>query len=443
MRNHVELCLIKACVYGGKEHQVLANASSEDFPGPLSQVFQAIKKVVDNRQTPDIVTVSEVLEDWGWDSPMSWAADLEAYPFYPENLESYCKQLKQKSLKRKLGLISGQINRWIAECEPEEAYEKACEALMDVKGDEDDQSLKYMNEMLHSYTEDLERRFESEDEFDGQATGFQDIDERWNGMKPHNMIVVAARPSMGKTTLVMNMIENLVRQGQSWLFFSMEMSHDELIGKTISSAGKLSYTRLSNASLQDEDWSRLTSAVTCLKDGRLAVDDRGNMTIADMRARAYQVKAEFGQLDGIAVDYLQLMKGSGQSREAEIGGLSRALKSLAKEMGVPVIVISQLNRKCEERNNKRPILADLRDSGAIEQDANIVAFIYRDEVYNPETEVKGVAEINTAKFRGGKTGVDCLAWNGDYQRFDNLEYRPDVESLAEQQEQPQTRSRAF
>ncbi len=439
---YIELSLLNACITHGKAYEVMAKVGAEDFSDANRPIFKAVQQLADEGVEPDLLVVAEKLEHWGFEDPFNMLSESLEF-ISPGNVESQCKKLKQQALSRKLKQVSVQISRLAQSEDPESAYEQACNALMDLKASGQDDSLKYMNEMLKSYTEDLERRFESEDEFDGQATGFQAIDERWNGMKPQNLIVVAGRPGMAKTTFVLNMIENLVRQGQSWLFFSMEMSHDELTGKSISSTGRLSYTRLSNAKLVADDWPKLTSAVSLLRDGNLAVDDKPARSIQDMRARAYEVKQKFGRLDGIAADYLQLMRGEGRSREDEIGGLTRGLKQLAKELDCPVVIISQLNRKCEERNNKRPILADLRDSGAIEQDANIVAFIYRDDMYNKDSPLKGIAEINTAKFRGGKTGTDCLAWVGDYQRFDNLEHRPDVEAVAEQQEQPQSRSRAF
>lgn len=435
---YTELSLINACITHGKAYEVVSKVGGDDFSPQRRPIFATIKALCDEGSDPDLLTVAERMEAAGYEDVFDDLTQSAEFVTLG-NIETQCKELKRNALSRKLKEAATTIARLAQDQDPETAYEQACNALNSLRAGDADDSLHAMNQILMGYMEDLERRFESDDVFDGLTTGYDEVDNRWMGLKPQNLIVVAGRPAMGKTTFGLNCVEHSVRQGNSWLVFSMEMSSDELAGKLISSAGHVPYSRLQNADLDGEDWPKLTSGVTLLKDGLLHVDERGGITVADMRARAYEILGKTGNLDGIMADYIQLMTGEGQSRENQIGSISRALKGLAKEFNIPVIAISQLNRKCEERPNKRPILSDLRDSGSIEQDANIVSFVYRDDVYNEDSPVKGVAEIITAKYRGGKIGTDCLAWRGEYQRFDNLEYRPDVESVAEQQEQAKSR----
>ena len=236
-------------------------------------------------------------------------------------------------------------------------------------------------------------------------------------------MIVAGRPSMGKTAFAMNLVEHAVlNQEKPILVFSMEMPADSLIIRMLSSIGRIDQTRLRNGKLEQEDWPKLSAAVTKLKDVPLYIDDTPALTPTEIRSRARRVAREHGGLGLIMVDYLQLMQvaGSSDGRTAEISEISRSLKAIAKEFKVPMVALSQLNRSLEQRPNKRPVNSDLRESGAIEQDADVIMFIYRDEVYHEESEEKGIAEIIIGKQRNGPIGICRLAFIGQYTRFENL-----------------------
>jgi replicative DNA helicase len=440
---HYEAALIDACINKGATAEVLSKVQESDFSSQFRPIFSVIADLFERGLTPDIVSVMEEcerLEIAGLTE--TFINSVLTVPGNAKEVDTHCKELKRLAVGRKLKELAIQIAHWAADEEPDVAYEKASQAIMGIRSGDLEDTTKGVNEMLKESIQDLERRFESGEQFDGLATGYEAIDARWNGMKAENLILIAGRPSHGKTTLALNICEHLVRNDKTVLFFNLEMSHKELMDKVISSVGKLSFTRMANASLREEDWPRLTSCVSVLKDKRLFVDSRSSLSVAEMRGKAYQIKAKH-DLHLIVVDYIQLMDSKGDSREREIGNISRGLKNLAKEMGCPVIAISQLNRKCEERPNKRPIPSDLRDSGSLEQDANLIAFVYRDEVYDENSALKGVAEIISRKVRGGKPGTDCLEWKGDHQRFNHLDHRPDVEGIAEEQAAPKRKTRAF
>ena len=256
----------------------------------------------------------------------------------------------------------------------------------------------------------------------GLPTGFDDFDQLTSGLQPGDLVVVAGRPSMGKTTFAMNIAENAAIRGDSAVgVFSMEMPGDSLAMRMMSSLGRVSQQRVRTGQLEDEDWPRITSAVQMLSQASLFIDDTPSLSPAELRARARRLKREHG-LSLIVIDYLQLMQisGSVENRATEIAEISRGLKSLAKELSVPVIALSQLNRSLEQRQDKRPVMSDLRESGAIEQDADLIAFIYRDEVYNPDSPDKGKAEIIVGKQRNGPIGVVPLTFLGKYTRFENF-----------------------
>ncbi len=270
----------------------------------------------------------------------------------------------------------------------------------------------------------IEELFESGDTITGLTTGFTDLDGQTSGMQPADLIIVAGRPSMGKTTFAMNIVENaLLSSGQPILVFSMEMPADSIVMRMLSSLGRIDQTRMRSGRLEEDDWPRLTSAVSLLKDKPLYIDDTAGLSPTEMRSRARRIARENGgKLGLIMVDYLQLMRvpGMTEGRTAEISEISRSLKGLAKELSCPVVALSQLNRSLEQRPNKRPVNSDLRESGAIEQDADVIMFVYRDEVYNEDTPDKGVAEIIIGKQRNGPIGTVRLAFIGKFTKFEDL-----------------------
>ncbi len=256
----------------------------------------------------------------------------------------------------------------------------------------------------------------------GVSTGFVEMDKMTSGLQRGELIIIAGRPSMGKTTLAINIAENAALGNKvPAAIFSMEMSCEQLSFRMLSSIGRIAQTRLRTGKLQDEDWPRVDSAVSMMSDAPIFIDDSGALTPTEVRARARRLKREHG-LGLIVVDYLQLMQVSGtvENRATEISEISRSLKALAKELDVPVIALSQLNRSVEQRQDKRPVMSDLRESGAIEQDADVIVFIYREEVYERETPRKGIADIIIAKQRNGPTGEFHLTFLGEYTKFENL-----------------------
>ncbi len=265
--------------------------------------------------------------------------------------------------------------------------------------------------------------FESKGSLTGLSTGFQDLDERTSGLQDSDLIIVAGRPSMGKTAFAMNIAENAaIKSKKPVLVFSMEMPGDSLAMRMMSSLGRIDQHKVRTGQLHDEDWPRMTSAVSILSEAPLFIDDTPALSPAEVRARARRIAREHGDLGLIVVDYLQLMQvpGSKENRTTEISEISRNLKALAKELKVPVMALSQLNRSLESRTDKRPMMSDLRESGSIEQDADLILFIYRDEVYNVNTPDKGKAEIIISKHRNGPIGKFFLTFLGKYTRFESF-----------------------
>jgi replicative DNA helicase len=268
----------------------------------------------------------------------------------------------------------------------------------------------------------LQERYENRQAVTGVPTGFIDFDHKTAGLQPGDLIIVAARPSMGKTALALNMAEYAaIKTGKAVIVFSMEMSASQLALRLISSLGRIDQQRLRTGDLADEEWPRVTHAITMLSDAKIFIDDSPALSPMELRARARRLRREH-ELGLVVIDYLQLMAvpGSKENRATEISEISRSLKALAKELQVPVVALSQLNRSLEQRTDKRPVMADLRESGAIEQDADVIVFIYRDEYYDPESAEKGTAEIIIGKQRNGPTGTLKLTFLGQYTRFDNF-----------------------
>jgi replicative DNA helicase len=268
----------------------------------------------------------------------------------------------------------------------------------------------------------LHHRYENRGSVTGLPTGFIDLDEMTAGLQPSDLIIVAARPSMGKTAFSVNMAENAaMRTKKAVAIFSMEMSASQLAFRLISSMGRIDARNLRTGDLAEEEWPRVTNAITLLSEAKIFIDDTPALSPSELRSRSRRLKREH-DLGLIVIDYLQLMQvpGTKENRATEISEISRSLKALAKELNVPVIALSQLNRSLEQRSDKRPMMSDLRESGAIEQDADVIMFIYRDEYYNPESGEKGVAEIIIGKQRNGPTGVVKLAFLGHYTKFENL-----------------------
>lgn len=394
-------------------------------------IFRAIQHLVAQEQPIDVVTVAEELEERaqlekaGGPAYLSRLVDMTPSI---DNCAAYAEIVRERSQQRRLIEAATDIMQRAYETEGESSLtlisdaEKAIALI--AEGSRKDGGPQAVGPILKNTLETLERMFEQPDGLTGLTTGFTEIDARTSGLQKADLVIVAARPSMGKTTYSMNLVENaLLATKRPCLVFSMEMPSESIVMRMLSSIGKIDQTRIRSGKLIDEDWPKLSAAVNLLKDLPLYIDDTPALTPQEMRARARKVYRENNNdLAMIMVDYLQLMRVSGKSegRTQEISEISRTLKAIAKEFNCPMIALSQLNRSLEQRPNKRPVMSDLRESGAIEQDADIIQFIYRDEVYNEDSPDKGVAEIITGKHRNGPIGIDRLAFIGKYTRFENL-----------------------
>lgn len=344
------------------------------------------------------------------------------------NWERYQEVILRDSLSNKLSCMGREITLIADEFGPfDEKLGKALDLINQFNNSEE-KTAKAIGEGLGAYIDELQRR--TEIEFDGISTGFKHLDERFKGIKPADLVILAARPAMGKTSLALNIADHNAINNKNVLVFSLEMPEQQLIDKSMASTGRINLEAL-KAGLKagykhgydpTEDRANLTSAMVLLKDKKLFIDDNGYQTVNSISIKCKRHQVKHGPLDLVVVDYLQLISSeTKENRTNQIGEMSRKLKLLAKELNCPVICLSQLNRDLEKRPNKRPQMSDLRDSGAIEQDADIIMFIYRDEVYNPtNTGSLGVAEVGIAKFRNGEIGTDYLSANLGLSRFSDL-----------------------
>lgn len=393
-------------------------------------IFKAIKQLVDESKPRDALTVAETLKRMG---------ELEAAggPAYlgevvkntasAANVKAYAEIVRERSILRQLISVSYEISD--AAYQPQGATsdqildEAERKIFAIAEQQEKGSGPQSLGILLSKVTSRIEELYSSGDELTGLATGLKDIDKQTSGLQKGDLVIVAARPSMGKTTFAMNLVENVVMNAKAALVFSMEMPAESIVMRMMSSLGRVDQTRIRTGKLEEEDWGRFSSTMSLLQDKKLFIDDTPALSPTELRARARRVARENGgKIDLIMVDYLQLMRVPGleNNRVNEISEISRSLKALAKEMECPVIALSQLNRSLEQRPNKRPVMSDLRESGAIEQDADIIMFIYRDEVYNPESQDKGTAEIIIGKQRNGPIGMQRLAFLGRYTRFEDL-----------------------
>ncbi len=394
-------------------------------------IYRAIKSLVDQEQPIDVVTVSEELDELGTLGEVGGIAYLgELADMTPSTANSgaYGVIVKERSQQRLLIEAAADISLSAYEPEGKNSLDILSDAEQKIaqiaEGNRKEGGPVVVGPILKSTLDQLDELFNKPEGLSGITSGFTEIDNRTSGFQKADMVVVAGRPSMGKTTYAMNLVENaLIATKRPCIVFSMEMPSESIVMRMLSSIGKIDQTRIRSGKLIEDDWPRLSSAVNILKDLPLYIDDTPALTPQDMRARCRKVYRENdNDLGLVMVDYMQLMQVTGVSegRSQEISEISRSMKAIAKEFSCPIIALSQLNRSLEQRPNKRPVMSDLRESGAIEQDADIIAFIYRDEVYNEDTPDKGIAEIITGKHRNGPIGTDRLAFVGKYTRFENL-----------------------
>lgn len=403
--------------------------TADDFYRPDHRlIFAAIGRLSDDRQPCDVVTVSEHLEnraELGEAGGLDYLALLANDTPSSANILAYAHILRERSVLRSLISAGNQIAGSAFEPEGRGASELVDEAERTVfeiadKGNRRG-GFKSLREVLPETVDRLDKLHQSGGDITGLSTGYTEFDKMTAGLQPGDLVIIAGRPSMGKTTFAVNIAENAaIGHNQPTAIYSMEMGAEQLAFRMISSLGRVDQTHLRTGKFPDEDWNRINTAVQLMSEAPIFIDDTPALSPTEVRARARRLKREHG-LGLIVVDYLQLMQvpGNTENRTAEISEISRGLKALAKELEVPVIALSQLNRSVEQRTDKRPVMSDLRESGAIEQDADLICFIYREEVYDADTPRKGIADIIISKQRNGPIGEFPLTFVGKYTKFEN------------------------
>ena len=392
------------------------------------KIYEVIVSLAEENQPVDEITTASGLEAKGELEGVGGRAYLtELTNRLPSaaNIEYHAGIVLKHALMRSLISVANSISTagYEGTTDVADLLDRAESKIFEITSNRDQKSFSPMKDLVKSAITHIEKLFEQKQAITGCPSGFAKFDEMTAGLQPSDLIIVAGRPSMGKTALALNMAQNAALQHKKVVaVFSLEMSKDSLVMRMLCSEGRISGHKLRKGSLQQADWSRLADAAGRLADANMFIDDTGALNVLEMRAKCRRLKAERGELDLIVIDYLQLMHGRGgnEGREKEISEISRGLKALARELNCPVIALSQLNRGVESRTDKRPMLSDLRESGAIEQDADLIAFVYRDEYYHPETEDKGVAEVIIGKQRNGSVGTVKLKFFNEFVRFENL-----------------------
>jgi replicative DNA helicase len=400
-------------------------------------IFEALGELVAGGRPGDVVTTSEQLQRRGRleeAGGLAYLGTLARDTPTAANVRAYAGIVRERALLRALIEAGRGIAASVFSDEGRSARELVDEAEKRVfeiaeAGARGREGTQKVATMLPQIIDQIDERYSNPDKLRGLATGFSEFDKKTGGLRPGDLIIVAGRPSMGKTTLAVNMAEYAAVHPEiraSVAIFSMEMPSEQLIERMLSSIGHVPLNNIRSGRISDDDWARITSATSQLSDARIFIDESPALTPTELRARARRLKRENHGLDLIVVDYLQLMQvaGTKENRATEIAEISRGLKALAKELQVPVIALSQLNRSVEQRSEKKPVMSDLRESGSLEQDADMILLIYRDEVYDKNTTKKGIAEIDLAKHRNGEIGTFLLTFQGPYSRFVN--YAPEA-----------------
>jgi replicative DNA helicase len=398
-------------------------------------IYQHINQLINSSKPADIITVAESLENTAELSGVGGIAYLGALAQNTPssaNIRRYAEIVRERAVVRQLIEVSSGITDSAFNPQGRDAKNLLDEAELKIlkiaeSGQRTSQGFSSVQELLPGVINRIDDLFQLDHSngVTGISTGFLDLDAYTSGFQPGDLIIVAGRPSMGKTAFSINIAENIALESKLPVaIFSMEMGSAQLVTRMIGSVGQLDQHRMRNGTLEDDDWERLTMAVGKLNDAPIYIDEGAGLNSFELRARARRLQRKTGQLGLIVIDYIQLMAGTSdkanENRATEISEISRSLKSLAKELNVPVVALSQLNRSLEQRPDKRPIMSDLRESGAIEQDADLILFIYRDEVYNKDSDQKGTAEIIISKQRNGPIGSIRLSFLGEHTRFENF-----------------------
>lgn len=423
---------------------MLDNRSIDDISSELESrdfyrndhqlIYNEIIKLDERGDAADVVTVSESLTHNGeldQAGGLAYLGTLAKNTPNAGNVKSYAKIVRDRAILRRLIESANDIVQKAYQPEgrtPEEVLDFAESVIFEIakNNNQAKAGFRKIDVLLADAVDKIEEMFKSGADVTGVSTGFKDLDTQTSGLQPGDLVVVAGRPSMGKTSFSMNLVENAaIKDDLPVAVFSMEMPGTALAARMLASLSRVNSGRMRTGQLETEDWPKLTSAVGLLQDKNIYIDDTPALSPLEVRTRARRLAAEHPEtgLGLIMLDYLQLMRGNdgpgNDNRTMEISNITRSLKGLAKELECPIIILSQLNRSLEQRPNKRPVMSDLRESGAIEQDADIIMFIYRHEVYEPETDQKGIAEIIIGKQRNGPIGTVRLAWLGEFTRFEN------------------------
>ncbi len=403
---------------------------TSDFYRPdHGQIFAAIMELYTTGNPIDLVTIQDrlvqngVLDQVGG---LSYLVELANSVPTSAHIKQYAKIVQEKATLRKLIKVSTDISAKSYEGEEplDNIMNFAEKSIFDVLQNKKTDDFTGIDEIILTSIEKIEEAHKSKGGITGIETGFIDLDQRTAGLQPSDLILVAARPSMGKTAFSLNIIQTAgIKNKKSVAVFSLEMSKDQLVSRMLCAEAMVDSQKARTGMLEKDDWDRIAQSIPNITNSRIYIDDTPGINVMDMRAKCRRLKMEKG-LDLIMIDYLQLMSGvgDGSSRQQEISDISRSLKALAREMNAPVIALSQLSRACEQRQDHRPMLSDLRESGAIEQDADVVMFLYRDEYYHPDTDKKNVGEVIIAKQRNGPTGTVELVWLGQYTKFANMQH---------------------
>ena len=407
--------------------KALEKLNEEDFYRDGHKViFKAIREMYSEDMAVDLVTLLEYLkstEKLEKAGGVTYISEISSSVITTANLDSYIKIVEDKSMLRKLiksstSIIEESYNKQDKVSEVLDFAQKKIFDIADTKNTSDYESL---STVLERGFLEIERLFNNRGAITGVGSGIRDLDAKTSGFQKGDMVLIAARPSMGKTTFALNIAEHAALvENKSVVIFSLEMSKEQLAYKLLCSEASVDMLKLRTGNLDDDDWERIARATGPLSKAKIFIDDTAGLSVMEMRSKCRKIKMEHG-IDLILIDYLQLMSGSAgsESRQQEVSEISRSIKALAKEMQCPVIALSQLSRAPEQRADHRPMLSDLRESGSIEQDADVVMFLYRDEYYNKETEDKGIGECIIAKQRNGPVGTVKMAWIGSHSKFAN------------------------
>lgn len=408
-------------------------SESDFYRDDHRRIFAHIRKLIESGRPADVVTVFESIEHANQveqTGGLAYLGEIANATPSAANIRRYAEIVRERAILRKLVSVGDEIAALAlnpAGRDVKTLLDQAEQKVFEIAeaGNRVGQGFQAITPLLGEVVDRIEKLYSRENPSDitGLATGFHDLDRITSGFQPGDMIVVAGRPSMGKTAFALNIAEHVgVELRLPVAIFSLEMSGPQLAMRFLSSVGRLDQTKIRTGKLSDEDWEKMSVALGKLHEAPIHIDETGAINASDLRARARRLHRQFGRLGLIVIDYLQLMTSvrDNENRATEISEISRSIKALAKELQVPIIALSQLSRKVEERNDKRPLMSDLRESGAIEQDADIILMMYREEYYKPDTTEKGVAEVIIGKHRNGPTGVVKLTFLGEYTRFENF-----------------------